>query len=98
MYTAVFTWVAAQDWSGVLNTTWYSNSCMQRSSAYTLLTNVSEDCLYLNVYTPYPQPATPVPIMVFFYGNARSPAVEPLEPERGRPQPRRRPNLTLQVF
>ena len=65
----VFACLAAQDWSGVLNTTWYSNSCMQHSNAFTLLTDVSEDCLYLNVYTPYPQPATPVPIMVFFYGK-----------------------------
>ena len=29
---------------------------------------VSEDCLYLNVYAPYPVPAEPLPIMIFFYG------------------------------
>ena len=28
------------------------NSCMQGSSAFTFGTEISEDCLYLNVYAP----------------------------------------------
>lgn len=29
-----------------------------------------EDCLYLNVWTPAPAPATPAPVMVWFHGGA----------------------------
>jgi hypothetical protein len=31
---------------------------------------ISEDCLYLNVFTPFPVPTEPLPVMLFFYGGS----------------------------
>lgn len=58
-------------WTEVKNTTWVQHSCMQGHDAFTLLTTVSEDCLYLNVFVPTnASTAGPLPIMLFFYGGS----------------------------
>jgi len=60
-----------KNWTGVYDADWFGNSCPQESGAMTLLTNISEDCLYLNVYRPNkPAPPGGFPVMVFVYGGS----------------------------
>lgn len=55
-------------WSGTLVAKEFSSACPQRPS--TLGTpSENEDCLYLNVWTPDPAPAEPLPVMVWFHGG-----------------------------
>ena len=55
-------------WSGTLETKSFGSACPQRPS--TLGTpSENEDCLHLNVWTPDPAPAAPLPVMVWFHGG-----------------------------
>ncbi|HZR80104.1 MAG TPA: carboxylesterase family protein [Candidatus Binatia bacterium] len=55
-------------WTDTLAATAFGSSCPQRPS--TLGTpSENEDCLYLNVWTPDPAPAEPLPVMVWFHGG-----------------------------
>jgi hypothetical protein len=45
-------------------------SPFQSDNFFTVGTNVSEDCLYLNVFTPAKTTEGPLPVMVFFYGGS----------------------------
>jgi para-nitrobenzyl esterase len=56
-----------QPWDGVKETKQYSATCPQPGSAAPL--NMSEDCLYLNVWTPAQSADEKLPVMVFFYGG-----------------------------
>ena len=56
-----------QPWNGVKETKEYSATCPQPGSSAPL--NMSEDCLYLNVWTPAQSANEKLPVMVFFYGG-----------------------------
>ncbi|XP_070579130.1 acetylcholinesterase-like [Ptychodera flava] len=67
-------------WEGVRDATEYSPPCWQMAD--TALgdfagTNVwnsaepyDEDCLYLNIWTPFPRPPKPAPVMFWIYGGS----------------------------
>jgi len=56
-------------WEGIRPATEFGGRCAQPSSQTSLPSN-NEDCLYLNVWTPEPAPAAPLPVMVWFHGGS----------------------------
>ncbi|KAJ0176436.1 hypothetical protein K1T71_007615 [Dendrolimus kikuchii] len=56
-------------WTGIWDATKMLSVCMQYDPFYQTVTG-SENCLFLNVYTPKPTPAANLPVMVFIHGGA----------------------------
>src|SRR5690606_28476699 len=58
------------DWQGVRKTTQFGDECAQPKTFPPFSTpSTSEDCLYLNVYTPANKTDKPLPVMVWLYGG-----------------------------
>jgi para-nitrobenzyl esterase len=57
-------------WSGTLQADTFGNSCIQGQPAKdgSIRAGISEDCLYLNVWTPA-KPGEQLPVMVWIYGG-----------------------------
>ncbi len=70
----------AADWDGVLDATQWADSCVQNPAPQRFPVNsatdmpdspgTSEDCLYLNVWTPAQSADANLPVMVWLYGGA----------------------------
>ena len=56
-------------WNGTLSAKKFGNVCFQRDSTGASLYTGSEDCLYLNVWTPDLNPASPLPVMFWIHGG-----------------------------
>ncbi|XP_028171041.1 esterase FE4-like [Ostrinia furnacalis] len=59
-------------WEGVRPAKKCGSSCYQFNFMTRTRLNGSEDCLYLNVYSPNLTPAKPLPVMFFIHGGAFS--------------------------
>jgi para-nitrobenzyl esterase len=62
----------ASRWSGVREAVEFSASCMQRAVFGDMefrANGMSEDCLYLNVWTPAASASAKLPVLVYFFGG-----------------------------
>jgi para-nitrobenzyl esterase len=63
---------AAADWTGVRPAKEFAATPVQKLEAWEGPLHVSEDCLYLNVWSPADSPQDKLPVMVWIYGGGFS--------------------------
>ncbi len=59
----------AAKWQGVRNASEYGRACVQTNAAISNLPAPSEDCLFVNVWTPAKRASDRLPVMVWIHGG-----------------------------